>query len=76
MSALVPEWKWLLKKAWSIRLAVLSALLSSFEVVLPLFVDAMPRNVFAVLAMLSAIAAGVARITAQPAMERRRSPRD
>lgn len=73
---LVPGWQWLLRRAWSVRLAVLSALLSSFEVVLPLFVDALPRNVFAVLAMLAAIAAGVARVVAQPAMERRRAPRD
>ncbi len=75
-TSLVADWKWLLRRAWSIRLAVLSALLSSVEVVLPLFVDVLPRNTFAVLAMLAAIAAGVARVVAQPTMERRRAPRD
>lgn len=73
---LLPDWKRILRRAWSLRLAVLSALLSSIEVILPMFVDSLPRNVFAVLAMLAAIAAGVARIVAQPAMERRSAPRD
>ena len=72
---LLPEWRWLIRKAWSVRLVVLSALLSGIEVVLPLFVDSMQRNVFAVLAMLAAIGAGVARVIAQPRMERRSKPR-
>lgn len=72
---LAPDWKRLLRYAWSIRLVVLSAVLSGIEVILPLFVDAFPRNWFAVLSILAAIAAGVARVTAQPKMERRRKPR-
>ncbi len=72
---LVPEWKWLLRKTWSIRLVILSALLSGFEVILPLFVDTIPRNLFAALSMCSAIAAGIARVVAQPKMERRSKPR-
>lgn len=73
---LVHEWKWLARRAWSIRFAVLSAVLSGCEVILPLFVDTMPRNVFAVLAMLAAIGSGVARVMAQPQMERRKKPRN
>lgn len=72
---LLPEWKWLVRKAWSIRLVVLAGLLSGCEVVLPLFVDTLPRNVFAVLSMLAAIGAGVARVMSQPKMERRSKPR-
>jgi hypothetical protein len=72
---LVPEWKWLLRKTWSIRLVILSALLSGFEVILPLFVDTIPRNLFAALSMCSAIAAGIARVVAQPKMARRSKPR-
>ena len=72
---LVPEWKWLLRKTWSIRLVILSALLSGFEMILPLFVDTLPRNLFAALSMCSAIAAGIARVVAQPKMERRSKPR-
>lgn len=72
---LLPNWKWLVRKAWSIRLVVLAGLLSGCEVVLPLFVDTLPRNVFAVLSMLAAIGAGVARVMSQPKMERRSKPR-
>jgi len=66
---LVGDWKWLMRKTWSFRLAILSALLSGAEVILPLFVDAMPRNVFAVLSMIAAVSAGVARVVAQPKMD-------
>ena len=72
---LAPDWKRLLRYAWSIRLVVLSAVLSGIEVILPLFVDTMPRNLFAVLSILAAIGAGVARVVAQPKMERRKKPR-
>lgn len=73
---LIPDWKRILRRAWSLRLMALSGLLSGCEVILPLFVDTLPRNVFAALAMLAAIGAGVARVVAQPAMERRSAPRD
>jgi hypothetical protein len=72
---LLPEWKWLIRKTWSIRLVILSAVLSGFELILPLFVDTLPRNLFAALSMCSAIAAGIARVVAQPKMERRSKPR-
>jgi hypothetical protein len=68
---LVPEWRWLVRKAWSVRLVVLSAVLSGCEVILPLFVDSMPRHAFAVLSMVAAIGAGVARVMVQPTMDRR-----
>lgn len=73
---IINDWKWFVRKAWSIRLAVLAAVLSGCEIVLPLFVDTMPRNLFAVLSMLAAIGAGVARVIAQPKMERRKAPRN
>lgn len=73
---LLPGWKWLIRKTWSIRLVILSAILSGIELILPLFVDTIPRNVFAALSMCSAIAAGIARVVAQPKMERRKKPRD
>lgn len=72
---LLPEWKWLIRKTWSIRLVILSAVLSGIELILPLFVDTIPRNLFAALSMCSAIAAGIARVVAQPKMERRSKPR-
>ena len=72
---LLPEWKWLIRKTWSIRLVILSAILSGIELILPLFVDTIPRNLYAALTMCSAIAAGIARVVAQPKMERRSKPR-
>jgi len=72
---LLPEWRWLLRKAWSIRLVVLAGLLSGCEVVLPLFVDSLPRNVFAGLSIIAAIGGAFARIVDQPKMERRSRPR-
>ena len=41
---LKPNWREIFKKAWSIRLGVLAGLFSGAEVVLPLFVDSLPRN--------------------------------
>lgn len=63
-----PDWKGILKKAWSIRLMILAGLLSGLEVVLPLFSDAIPRNVFAVLSMMVIMGAFVARLVVQKDM--------
>lgn len=62
---LYDNWKDILRRAWSIRLMLLAGLLSGCEVVLPLFVDAIPRNLFAVLSMLTVTGAMVARLVAQ-----------
>ena len=72
---LIAEWKHILKHAWSFRLIVLSGLLGGAEVVLPMFVDVFPRNVFALLSMTAAIGGAVARVIDQPKMERRKLPR-
>lgn len=65
---LIENWKKVLRYGWSIRLIVLAGLLSGAEIVLPLFVDSIPRNLFAVLSMLVTAGAFVARIVAQPRM--------
>ena len=65
---LIEDWKHVLKHAWSIRFIVLAALLSGIELVLPMFNDAMPRGVFAVLTMVVTVAAAVARLVPQPKM--------
>lgn len=59
------NWKDILKRAWSIRLMLLAGLLSGCEVILPLFIDAMPRNVFAILSLLAVSGAFVSRLVAQ-----------
>ena len=63
---LKPDWKAILMKAWSIRLAALAAVLNGAEVVVPLFADSVPRNLFALLSFITVVAAMVARIVAQP----------
>lgn len=60
------NWTEVLKKAWSIRLGVLAGLFSGAEVILPLFMDTMPRHVFALLSMVAVMGAVVARLVAQP----------
>ena len=65
---LIEDWRKVLRKAWSIRLIVLAGALSGLEIVLPMFSDVVPRNLFAVLTMAVAIGAAVARLTAQPKM--------
>ena len=62
---LVENWLTVLKKAWSMRLMVLAAILSGVEVVLPFFSEALPRGLFAVLSFLAVAGAFVARILAQ-----------
>ena len=65
---LIEDWRHVLKHAWSIRFTVLAALLSGVEIVLPMFNDALPRGVFAVLTLLVTVAAAVARLVPQPKM--------
>ena len=77
MFQLHPDWKRIVRRAWSIRLVALSGLLAGCEVVVPLFADSMPRNCFAGLSMLAALGGAFARVVDQPKMERRaeRRPR-
>lgn len=65
---LLPDWKNIVRKAWSIRLAIVAALFSGAEVVLPLFVDVLPRNLFASLSFIAVVGAAVARVVSQPRM--------
>jgi hypothetical protein len=65
---LIPEWKKIIRKAWSVRLMVLAGLLSGCEVILPLYSEAIPRNAFAVLSMLAIAGGFIARLVAQKGM--------
>ncbi len=66
---LLPDWKEVVRKAWSVKFMVLAALLSGAEVVLQLIEPAMsadmPKGLFASLAGLVTAAALVARVLAQ-----------
>jgi hypothetical protein len=62
---LVPNWKAVLKKAWSIRLWALAAVFETSGVVLPLFVDIMPKWAFSLLALVTAAGGIWARLVEQ-----------
>jgi hypothetical protein len=62
---LASNWRDILAKAWSVKFIILAGLLTAAEVVLPLFFDAIPRNLFAVLIGITTAAALVARLIAQ-----------
>jgi len=63
----VPNWRKVLRRAWSVRLMILAALLSGFEVALPLLDGLLPipAGVFAALSGLTVGGAFIARIVAQ-----------
>ena len=62
---LYDNWQDILKKAWSIRFIVLAAILTGLEVLLPLFHESVPKNLFAALSFCCVTAAFVARLVAQ-----------
>ncbi len=63
---LLPDWRCILRRAWSIRFSLLAAMFTAAEVVVPIFGDVLPRGVFVVLAFAANIGATIARIIAQP----------
>lgn len=64
---LVPDWRWVLQYAWSIKLIILAAFLSAFEVVLAVFSNdpPIPHGVFAALSGFVTLAAFIVRFIAQ-----------
>lgn len=68
MMELIEDARNVMLKAWSVRLALLSALLSAAEVALPYFAPFIPEHTMAILAIFTSAGAAVARIVAQPAM--------
>ena len=62
---LYDNWKEILRKAWSIRFMVIAGILSGIEVILPLFHDSIPKNIFAALSLVFVTAAFVARLVSQ-----------
>ncbi len=67
------DWRYILNRAWSVRLMILSAVLGAVEITLPRLSELVPPNTFAVLSMLVAVSAAVVRVLNQPGMDRRHS---
>ena len=67
---LLPDWRKIARRAWSVRLSIVAAVFTAAEVVVPLFGDVLPRGVFVLLAFSASIGAAIARLVAQPEMYR------
>lgn len=63
--SLYPNWREILRRAWSIRLMIVAGLLSAAEIVLPLYADVFPRGAFAALSAAATAGGLVARLVAQ-----------
>lgn len=62
---LLPDWKRVLRKAWSIRVLVLAIVLTGAEAVLPIFWDQIPHRTYALVTFVVVCAAFIARLLAQ-----------
>lgn len=60
------DWRFILKRSWSVRWAAVASVLSGAEVIVPLFESALPRGIFAVLAFVCTCGAVWARVLCQP----------
>lgn len=63
---LIPDWKEVLKKAWSIRLVLLAAGLGGLELLLQYITPDHPPKLFIIAGVCVNMAAAVARVVAQP----------
>lgn len=62
---LYSNWRSILRKAWSIRLAMLATLFSLLQVVIPIYADVLPRDAFAILTAIATVGVIVARLVWQ-----------
>lgn len=62
---LIPDWKIVARKAWSVRLMALASVLSGCEAVLPYAEFMLPRGSFAMLSFVIVTLALLARFVAQ-----------
>lgn len=62
------QWKKIIRKAWSFRLAAVAGILSGCELIIPMFSGSLPRGPFAALSFLFTAAALIARLVAQKNM--------
>jgi hypothetical protein len=65
---LVPNWKRVLRRAWSVKFNLLASVLTGFAAALPVLMDKMPPVWFLLLCAVVPLAAAVARLVDQPKM--------
>lgn len=64
---LLPDWKDILRRAWSVRLMLLAGLLSGLEAILPIIMDSVPWSRATSSSVIALVVAGafVTRLLAQ-----------
>ena len=62
---LYSNWKSIVRKAWSIRLAAIATLLSLTQAIAPIYQDVIPRDVFAILTAVSTLGVIIALLVFQ-----------
>lgn len=65
MAIMIPEWKQILKRAWSVRLIILAGVLTGLEAVLVFFTPISTPRWFPLLVFAVTMSALVARLIAQ-----------
>ena len=73
---LIPDWKIVARKAWSVRLMALASILSGCEAVLPYAEFMLPRGSFALLSFVIVTLALLARFVAQRDIQDARKEKD
>ncbi|RZJ12084.1 MAG: hypothetical protein EOP39_04665 [Rubrivivax sp.] len=63
---LIPDWRLVARKAWSIKLALIAAALGGLELLLQFLTPAQPSGRFIAAAVVVNICAALARVVAQP----------
>ncbi len=59
------KWRLILRRAWSIRLIIISAIFSAAQLVIPVYGDVLPRDAFAILSAIACAGAIIARVLTQ-----------
>lgn len=62
---LIPNAKRTLRKAWSVRLMIVAAVLTGAEAIMPFFSDSISRGTFAVVSFLVIVGAFISRFIVQ-----------
>lgn len=62
---LIDDWHWVIRKAWSIRMAVVAAIFSGAEVLVPMLQTAMPHGIFAALSFVAVAGGFISRFVVQ-----------
>lgn len=66
---LLDGWQYIMRKAWSFRLSILTAVLSSVEVGVQILAAERPTPYFAAAAAITGLLAAIARIISQAGMK-------